>query len=113
MKPRLSLGALAFVAAHAACGARSTLEGGAAASAETGGAPAGIELPTAGGGGDDGSGGGGEIGGGPVAAPQCLCPNLPGYAACELPLMCCPTHASCENPATYNCTGSQAFYCDR
>jgi hypothetical protein len=43
---------------------------------------------------------------GPTAPPQCLCPNAPGYAACVKPFECCPTVGVCENPATFNCSGS-------
>jgi hypothetical protein len=43
---------------------------------------------------------------GPVAAPQCLCPNAPGYAPCVKPLECCPVVGVCKDPASFSCTGS-------
>lgn len=43
---------------------------------------------------------------GPVAPPQCLCPDAPGYAPCVHPEECCPTVGVCKNPATWNCSGS-------
>lgn len=43
---------------------------------------------------------------GPDAAPQCLCPAAPGYAPCVAPLECCPVVGVCEDPATFNCSGS-------
>ena len=99
-----------------ACGARSPLEpdnesGGAGAGTAFGGDPNG-GAPSALGGGAEGGGDSRGGGGGVVAVPQCLCANLPGYSPCILPLMCCPLRASCENPATYNCTGSQTLHCE-
>lgn len=107
MYARSSIGFIACVAALAACGARSPLEpGGEGAADPAGGQASGGESHASGG------DGGGAAGGGPAAVPQCLCPNLPGYAACVLPLMCCPVVAACEDPESFNCTGSQTLYCD-
>ena len=46
-------------------------------------------------------------------APQCLCPDEPGYTPCVLPLMCCPCAPSCENPDTFNCTCEDPASCTR
>jgi hypothetical protein len=40
------------------------------------------------------------------AAPQCSCPDAPGYAPCVKPLECCPVVGACKDPATFSCTGS-------
>lgn len=47
-----------------------------------------------------------EVDAGPVAPPQCLCPDAPGYAPCEKPMECCPVVGQCKDPASFNCTGS-------
>jgi hypothetical protein len=50
---------------------------------------------------------GGNSGGGgaePTPAPQCLCPDEPGFVECALPFMCCPCAGTCENPDSFNCS---------
>lgn len=111
------VGILTLVASLDACGARTPLgaEDTVADTDPDGGAANGGAPHTDGDGGDgaDGGGGAGGTGGAPIpATPQCLCENLPGYAACVLPLMCCPVVATCEDPAHFNCSGSQTLFCD-
>ena len=110
-----SRGLVGFVVwALVACGARSPLEderrdAGAGATDVDGGHASGGESHATGGSPSDG---GSPSNGGAPAEPQCLCPELPGYAPCVLPLMCCPVVAACEDPDTFNCTGSVALHCD-
>ena len=88
------------------CGARTQLaegHGSTSSNAESDGG--------AGGAGGLGAGGAGFAGADAGAPPQCLCPDEPGYAPCQLPLMCCPCAPSCEDPATFNCTCSDPHAC--
>ncbi len=40
------------------------------------------------------------------AGRLCGCPGSPTAHVCVLPLMCCPTTRTCEDPAHFNCSGS-------
>lgn len=87
-----------------ACGAKSELRGSDAQGSAT---QASTTAGTSGGGHDGGAGGygaGGSDAG--TADPQCLCPDLPGYAECVKPEECCPVVGRCKNPSNFNCTGS-------
>ncbi|MDQ3036753.1 MAG: hypothetical protein M3Y87_30450 [Myxococcota bacterium] len=49
---------------------------------------------------------------GPLDAGRlCGCPGDPAAEVCRLPEMCCPATRTCENPASFRCTGS-APSCD-
>jgi hypothetical protein len=40
------------------------------------------------------------------AGRLCGCPGSPTARVCVLPLMCCPATLTCEDPASFRCTGS-------
>ena len=114
MQSRGLVGFVLWLPALVACGARSPLEderrdAGAGATDADGGQASGGSPSN---GGSQSNGGSPSGNGGSPAEPQCLCPELPGYAPCVLPLMCCPVVAACEDPETFNCTGSVALHCD-
>jgi hypothetical protein len=48
---------------------------------------------------------------GPAPDPQCLCPDEPGFTACQLPFMCCPCQGTCENPDTFLCSCADPRTC--
>ncbi len=49
--------------------------------------------------------------GGGVDGRACGCPGTSGFRVCVLPLMCCPVTRTCEDPARFNCTGSNPPGC--